>query len=102
MLQMIVHQWHELQRQIRRQHSWMLRTLDMIKAHILAIEKTTDPEDPEDPVDHGPHMNPKVQPCYFLYYISPWLSSPHSTHRHHPLAPLRLASPRLSAARSAK
>ncbi|CAB1331154.1 unnamed protein product [Coregonus sp. 'balchen'] len=38
MLQMIVHQWQELQRQIRRQHSWMLRTLDAIKAHILATE----------------------------------------------------------------
>ncbi|XP_034153282.1 A-kinase anchor protein 6 [Esox lucius] len=38
MLQMILHQWQELQRQIRRQHSWMLRSLDAIKANILATE----------------------------------------------------------------
>uniref|UniRef100_A0AAR2J3F8 A kinase (PRKA) anchor protein 6 n=1 Tax=Pygocentrus nattereri TaxID=42514 RepID=A0AAR2J3F8_PYGNA len=58
MLQMIAHQWQELQRQIRRQHSWMLRTLDTIKAHILASERTTDPEDPENP---GPCASPKAQ-----------------------------------------
>ncbi|XP_066525698.1 A-kinase anchor protein 6 [Hoplias malabaricus] len=63
MLQMIAHQWQELQRQIRRQHSWMLRTLDIIKVHILASEKATDPEDPEDP---GPHASPmtQVQQCH--------------------------------------
>ncbi|KAJ8341675.1 hypothetical protein SKAU_G00339660 [Synaphobranchus kaupii] len=35
-LQMIAQQWQELQRQIRRQHCWILRTLDAIKAQILA------------------------------------------------------------------
>ncbi|KAL6477742.1 hypothetical protein MHYP_G00135770 [Metynnis hypsauchen] len=58
MLQMIAHQWQELQRQIRRQHSWMLRTLDTIKAHILASERTIDPEDQENP---GPRASPKAQ-----------------------------------------
>ncbi|XP_030643517.1 A-kinase anchor protein 6 [Chanos chanos] len=43
MLQMIAHQWQELQRQIRRQHSWMLRTLDIIKAQILATESSPVP-----------------------------------------------------------
>ncbi|KAL0968973.1 hypothetical protein UPYG_G00220710 [Umbra pygmaea] len=38
MLQMIAHQWLQLQKQIRRQHSWMLRSLDTIKAQILAAE----------------------------------------------------------------
>ncbi|KAI1895588.1 hypothetical protein AGOR_G00107790 [Albula goreensis] len=38
MLQMIAHQWQELQRQIRRQHCWILRALDAIKAQILARE----------------------------------------------------------------
>ncbi|KAI4889198.1 hypothetical protein NFI96_012964 [Prochilodus magdalenae] len=58
MLQMIAHQWQELQRQIRRQHSWMLRTLDSIKAHILAGDRASDPEDQENP---SPHANPKAQ-----------------------------------------
>ncbi|KAG5857471.1 hypothetical protein ANANG_G00019810 [Anguilla anguilla] len=35
-LQMIAQQWRELQRQIRRQHCWILRALDAIKAQILA------------------------------------------------------------------
>ncbi|KAG9268634.1 A-kinase anchor protein 6 [Astyanax mexicanus] len=63
MLQMIAHQWQELQRQIRRQHSWMLRTLDTIKARIVASEGSPDPE---DPVDLGPHASPKsqVQQCH--------------------------------------
>ncbi|XP_059374523.1 A-kinase anchor protein 6-like isoform X1 [Carassius carassius] len=39
MLHMISHQWQELQRQIRRQHNWMLRTLDAIKTHILSSER---------------------------------------------------------------
>ncbi|XP_061074512.1 A-kinase anchor protein 6 isoform X2 [Conger conger] len=35
-LQLISQQWRELQRQIRRQHSWILRALDAIKAQILS------------------------------------------------------------------
>ncbi|OCT66371.1 hypothetical protein XELAEV_18042627mg [Xenopus laevis] len=35
MLQMITAQWKELQRQIRRQHGWILSALDTIKAEIL-------------------------------------------------------------------
>ncbi|XP_031435585.1 A-kinase anchor protein 6 isoform X2 [Clupea harengus] len=38
MLQMIAHQWQELQRQVRRQHGWMLRALDLLKAQVLARE----------------------------------------------------------------
>ncbi|KAM9290744.1 A-kinase anchor protein 6 isoform 2-T2 [Morus bassanus] len=38
MLQMIASQWKELQRQIKRQHSWILRALDIIKAEILATD----------------------------------------------------------------
>ncbi|KAG7466473.1 hypothetical protein MATL_G00165170 [Megalops atlanticus] len=38
MLQMIAQQWQELQRQIRRQHCWILRALDAIKAQILGRE----------------------------------------------------------------
>eukprot|EP00062_Callorhinchus_milii_P008834 gi/632951936/ref/XP_007891570.1/ PREDICTED: A-kinase anchor protein 6 isoform X1 [Callorhinchus milii] len=42
MLQMITSQWQELQRQIKRQHSWILRALDIIKAEILATDVTVD------------------------------------------------------------
>ena len=38
MLRMIASQWKELQRQIKRQHSWILRALDTIKAEILATD----------------------------------------------------------------
>ncbi|KAG5265592.1 hypothetical protein AALO_G00244190 [Alosa alosa] len=38
MLEMIAHQWQELQRQVRRQHGWMLRALDLLKAQVLARE----------------------------------------------------------------
>uniref|UniRef100_A0A673ZWT2 A-kinase anchoring protein 6 n=1 Tax=Salmo trutta TaxID=8032 RepID=A0A673ZWT2_SALTR len=56
MLQMTVHQWQELQRQIRRQHSWMLHTLDAIKAHILATEA----EASQEAETTGPLASPKV------------------------------------------
>lgn len=49
MLQMIAHQWQELQRQIRRQHGWMLRTLDTIKAQILTTKTDEDPKNTKDP-----------------------------------------------------
>ncbi|GCB82903.1 hypothetical protein scyTo_0023504, partial [Scyliorhinus torazame] len=42
MLQIIASQWQELQRQIKRQHNWILRALDIIKAEILATDLTTD------------------------------------------------------------
>ncbi|XP_052342395.1 A-kinase anchor protein 6-like [Oncorhynchus keta] len=57
MLQMTVHQWQELQRQIRRQHSWMLRTLDAIKAHILATEA----EASQEAETTGPLASPKLE-----------------------------------------
>ncbi|MBN3313145.1 AKAP6 protein, partial [Atractosteus spatula] len=44
MLQMIVNQWQELQRQIRRQHSWILRALEIIKAEILASDVSHEAE----------------------------------------------------------
>lgn len=56
MLHMISHQWQELQRQIRRQHNWMLRTLDAIKTHILSSER-----DEEERESHSHHGSPKVQ-----------------------------------------
>ncbi|XP_032882993.1 A-kinase anchor protein 6 isoform X2 [Amblyraja radiata] len=40
MLQIIANQWQELQKQIKRQHSWILRALDIIKAEILATDVT--------------------------------------------------------------
>ncbi|XP_072123459.1 A-kinase anchor protein 6 isoform X3 [Mobula birostris] len=40
MLQIIASQWQELQRQIKRQHSWILGALDIIKAEILATDVT--------------------------------------------------------------
>ncbi|KAK6304643.1 hypothetical protein J4Q44_G00252290 [Coregonus suidteri] len=55
MLQMVVHQWQQLQRQIRRQHSWMLQTLDAIKAHILATET----EASQEAETTGPLASPK-------------------------------------------
>ncbi|XP_077095023.1 A-kinase anchor protein 6 isoform X3 [Siphateles boraxobius] len=54
MLHMISHQWQELQRQIRRQHNWMLRTLDAIKTHILSSER-----DEEERETHSHHGSPK-------------------------------------------
>ncbi|XP_042599147.1 A-kinase anchor protein 6-like isoform X3 [Cyprinus carpio] len=54
MLHMISHQWQELQRQIRRQHNWMLRTLDAIKTHILSSER-----DEEERETHSHHDSPK-------------------------------------------
>eukprot|EP00063_Salmo_salar_P091830 XP_014066665.1 PREDICTED: A-kinase anchor protein 6-like isoform X2 [Salmo salar] len=65
MLQMVVHQWQQLQRQIRRQHSWMLRTLDAIKAHILATEA----EASQEAETTGPLASPKVN-CSHTGYIS--------------------------------
>ncbi|KAM4662273.1 A-kinase anchor protein 6 isoform 2-T3 [Discoglossus pictus] len=40
MLQMITSQWKELQRQIRRQHGWIMGALDTIKAEILQTDET--------------------------------------------------------------
>ncbi|KAM6180826.1 A-kinase anchor protein 6 [Erethizon dorsatum] len=45
MLQMIASQWKELQRQIKRQHSWILRALDTIKAEILATDVSVEDEE---------------------------------------------------------
>ncbi|XP_074091447.1 A-kinase anchor protein 6 isoform X1 [Macrotis lagotis] len=45
MLQMIASQWKELQRQIKRQHSWILRALDIIKAEILATDVSAEDEE---------------------------------------------------------
>ncbi|XP_030878369.1 A-kinase anchor protein 6-like, partial [Leptonychotes weddellii] len=45
MLRMIASQWKELQRQIKRQHSWILRALDTIKAEILATDVSVEGED---------------------------------------------------------
>ncbi|KAM9466904.1 A-kinase anchor protein 6 isoform 1-T2 [Clarias gariepinus] len=61
MLQMIAHQWQELQRQIRRQHGWMLRTLDTIKAQVLATERHEDSNDLED---RDLYASSEVQQCY--------------------------------------
>ncbi|KAK3538196.1 hypothetical protein QTP70_033127 [Hemibagrus guttatus] len=61
MLQMIAHQWQELQRQIRRQHGWMLRTLDIIKAQILTTKTDGDPKNTEEP---DLHASSEVQQCY--------------------------------------
>lgn len=52
MLRMIAGQWKELQRQIRRQHSWILRALDAIKAEILATDVSGE--------DEGGTGSPKV------------------------------------------
>ncbi|XP_034273881.2 A-kinase anchor protein 6 isoform X3 [Pantherophis guttatus] len=50
MLQMIASQWKELQKQIKRQHSWILRALRIIKAEILATDvSATDEEGTESP-----------------------------------------------------
>ncbi|XP_008591534.1 PREDICTED: uncharacterized protein LOC103608926 [Galeopterus variegatus] len=45
MLRMIASQWKELQRQIKRQHSWILRALDTIKAEILATDVSVQDEE---------------------------------------------------------
>ncbi|XP_006835423.1 PREDICTED: A-kinase anchor protein 6 [Chrysochloris asiatica] len=45
MLRMIASQWKELQRQIKRQHSWILRALDTIKAEILATDVSVENEE---------------------------------------------------------
>ncbi|KAM6273780.1 A-kinase anchor protein 6 isoform 2-T2 [Porphyrio hochstetteri] len=45
MLHMIASQWKELQRQIKRQHSWILRALDVIKAEILATDVSAENEE---------------------------------------------------------
>ncbi|XP_051503105.1 A-kinase anchor protein 6-like [Myxocyprinus asiaticus] len=55
MLHMIAHQWLELQRQIRRQHSWMLRTLNALKSQILYSER-----DEEQKTQHH-HDSPEVE-----------------------------------------
>ncbi|KAM6973274.1 A-kinase anchor protein 6 [Aplochiton taeniatus] len=58
MLQMISGQWLQLQRQIRRQHGWMLRALHAIKARVLegqsdaaAPASETRPANGQSPVD---------------------------------------------------
>ncbi|CAO2586280.1 A-kinase anchor protein 6 [Lemmus lemmus] len=45
MLKMIASQWKELQRQIKRQHSWILKALDTIKAEILATDVSVEDEE---------------------------------------------------------
>ncbi|XP_029454789.1 A-kinase anchor protein 6 isoform X4 [Rhinatrema bivittatum] len=45
MLPMIASQWKELQRQIKRQHSWILKALDLIKAEILASDVSVEDEE---------------------------------------------------------
>uniref|UniRef100_A0A8C9JSL6 A-kinase anchor protein 6 n=1 Tax=Panthera tigris altaica TaxID=74533 RepID=A0A8C9JSL6_PANTA len=45
MLRMIASQWKELQKQIKRQHSWILRALDTIKAEILATDVSVEDEE---------------------------------------------------------
>lgn len=45
MLRMIASQWKELQRQIKRQHSWILRALETIKAEILATDVSAEGEE---------------------------------------------------------
>lgn len=45
MLKMIASQWKELQRQIKRQHSWILKALDTIKAEILATDVSAEDEE---------------------------------------------------------
>nr|XP_056706716.1 A-kinase anchor protein 6 isoform X2 [Euleptes europaea] len=58
MLQMIASQWKELQKQIKRQHSWILRALGIIKAEILATDVSAeDEEGTESP-------KAEVQLCY--------------------------------------
>lgn len=106
MLQMIAHQWQELQRQIRRQHGWMLRTLDTIKAQVLATERDQDSNDLEDrdlyassevwPVNPIRRSNLTPISCTSSLLGSSLLPSfeSHST--------LFSASPRLSTAHSAK
>ncbi|KAM5234916.1 A-kinase anchor protein 6 [Ctenodactylus gundi] len=44
-LRMIASQWRELQKQIKRQHSWILRALDTIKAEILATDVSVEDEE---------------------------------------------------------
>ncbi|XP_015270689.1 PREDICTED: A-kinase anchor protein 6 isoform X1 [Gekko japonicus] len=58
MLQIIASQWKELQKQIKRQHSWILRALGIIKAEILATDVSAeDEEGTESP-------KAEVQLCY--------------------------------------
>lgn len=58
MLRMIASQWKELQRQIKRQHGWILRALDTIKAEILATDVSVADEEGTG----GPKA--EVQLCY--------------------------------------
>ncbi|XP_072283830.1 A-kinase anchor protein 6 [Pyxicephalus adspersus] len=51
MVQMITAQWKELQKQIRRQHGWILSALDTIKADILQTDET--PEIMSEPQVNG-------------------------------------------------
>lgn len=57
---MILSQWQELQRQIKRQHSWILRALAIIKAEILASDVSQ-----EDEYGTG---SPKVNGLKFLLF----------------------------------
>lgn len=60
MLRMIASQWKELQRQIKRQHSWILRALDTIKAEILATDVSVEDEEGT--------RNPKVSSLKFALF----------------------------------
>lgn len=42
-LLMVSSQWDQLQRQIRRQHGWMLRTLRCIQARLLYMSQSHEP-----------------------------------------------------------
>lgn len=57
MLRMVASQWKELQRQIKRQHSWILRALDAIKAGLLATDVSVAGEGTGSP-------KAEVQLCY--------------------------------------
>lgn len=54
---MITAQWKELQKQIRRQHGWILSALDTIKAEILQTD-----EEPE--IVSEPQVRPRGKSKY--------------------------------------
>ncbi|XP_018426826.1 PREDICTED: A-kinase anchor protein 6 [Nanorana parkeri] len=89
MVQMITAQWKELQKQIRRQHGWILSALDTIKADILQTDET--PEIMSEPQVNGDSSSSLQAQREALTKMSLQLSSTeYSENTHHSdLVPLK-------------
>ncbi|KAM5129423.1 A-kinase anchor protein 6 [Mantella aurantiaca] len=90
MVQMITAQWKELQKQIRRQHGWILSALDTIKAEILQTDEA--PEIMNEPQVNGDSASSVQAQREALTKMSLQLSSTEYSENTHHSDPVPLKS----------